>query len=68
MTMAYCELLLQNSLSLLYILGKLSDENQGIAYLPTSFFIKNDSQNLLRFLRLTTKYSNILGKFKNGFL
>ena len=49
MIMAYCELLLQNSLSLLEILGWLIDMNLAIVYLPTHFFIKKNSQNQCNF-------------------
>ena len=38
MVMAYCELLLQNSLSLLEMLGWLFDVNLAIVYLPSAFF------------------------------
>ena len=43
--MAYYELLPQNSLSLLELLGWLIDVNLAIVYLPTNFFIKKNSQN-----------------------
>ena len=39
MTVAYCELLLQNSLSLLEKLGWLFDMNLAIVYLLTNLFI-----------------------------
>ena len=69
MIMAYCDLLLHNNLSLLEILGWLIDVNLAIVYLMTNFFVKENSQTkLLQLLRLTTKYSNILGHSKNRFL
>ena len=40
MVMANCELLLQNSLSLLEVLGWLIDVNLAMVYLPTNFFIE----------------------------
>ena len=40
MIMAYCEVLLQNSLSLLEQLELLIDVNQAIVYLLINFFIK----------------------------
>ena len=47
--MAYCELLPQNNLSLLELLGWLIDVNLAIVYLPTNFFIKKNSQNYCKF-------------------
>ena len=41
--MAYCEPLLQNSLSLFGKLGWLIDLKLAIVYLPTNFFIKKNS-------------------------
>ena len=40
MVMANCELLLQNSLSLLEVLGWSIDVNLAMVYLPTNFFIE----------------------------
>ena len=67
MIMAYCDLLLHNNLSLLEILGWLIDVNLAIVYLMTNFSLKRIA-NLVQFLCLTTKYSNILGHSKNRFL
>ena len=64
MIMAYCELLLPNSLNLHEILGWLIDVNLVIVYLPTNFFIKRIVK-ITAFLCSTTKYSNILGSSKN---
>ena len=61
MIMAYCELLHQNSLNSLEILGWLIDVNLDIGYLLTNLFIKNEYKKILPFLRSPTEYSNILG-------
>ena len=47
--MVYCELLHQNCLSLLEILGWLFDMNLAIVYVPTNLFIKMNSQNYCHF-------------------
>ena len=47
--MPYCELLLQNSLSLLEILRWIIDMNLASVYLRTFFFIKKISQNYCNF-------------------
>ena len=47
--MAYRELLLKNSLSLLALLEWLIDLNLAIVYLPANFFIKMNSQNYCNF-------------------
>ena len=57
--MEYCELLIQNSLRSLEILGWLIDLNLAIAYLPTNVFIKKKSK-----LLKNTKYLNISGNSK----
>ena len=44
MIMVYCELLQQNSSSLLKILGWLIGVNLANVYLPTNFFIKKNSK------------------------
>ena len=61
MIMVYCEILHQNSLNSLEILGWLIDVNLDIVYLLTNLFIKNEYKKILPFLRSTTEYSNILG-------
>ena len=45
MIMASCELLHQNSLNSLEILGWLIDVNLDIVYLLTNLFIKNEYKN-----------------------
>ena len=59
MIIVYCELLHQNSLSLLEVLGWLIDVNLAIVYVPTNFLIKKNNQNYCNFVCSTTKYSNI---------
>ena len=49
MVMVYCELLHQNCLSLLKILGWLFDMNLAIIYIPTNLFINKNSQNYCHF-------------------
>ena len=47
--MAYCELVLQNSSSLLEIPGWLNNVNLAIVYLLTNFYIKENSKNYCNF-------------------
>ena len=61
--MAYCELLHQNSLSFLEILGWLIDVNLAIVFTPTNFSSKRIIK-VFPFLRSKTKYSNNLGNSK----
>ena len=49
MIMAYSQLMLQNILSLLEILGWLIGMNLAIVYLPTNFLMKKNSQNKCSF-------------------
>ena len=49
MIMEYCELLIQNNLSLLEIQNWLIDVNLAIIYLLTNFYIEKNSQNYFNF-------------------
>ena len=55
MIMAYCLLLLQNSLNLLEIPGLLIDVNLAIVYLQTNFFILKRIVKIIAILHSTAK-------------